>query len=152
LPDVLVEVRGDWLKERKAGFIEAIEDGIVAALQTPKDDKIVRLIEHAPENFSIPRWAGDCFTHIEITMFNGRSIEVKRALYRTIVRNLEPFGIPPNDVKIILIEVRASEVGMRGGKAASDLEIGYEKHLVVPRHMIALLPKLARRCTAGPAR
>jgi len=126
MPDVLIEVRGDWLKDRKVDFIEAVEDGIVAALQTPKDDKILRLVEHSPDNFSIPRWAGERFTHIEITMFKGRSIEAKRALYRAIVRNLEPFGIPPNDIKIILIEVLPSEVGMRGGRAACDLDLGYE--------------------------
>jgi hypothetical protein len=126
MPDVLIEVRGDWLKERKVDFIRAIEDGIASSLQTPKDDKILRLVEHAPQNFSIPRWAGDYFTHIEITMFKGRSTEVKRELYRTIVKNLEPFGVPPNDVKIILLEVLPSEVGMRGGRAACDLEIGYE--------------------------
>jgi phenylpyruvate tautomerase PptA (4-oxalocrotonate tautomerase family) len=126
MPDVLIEVRGDWLKERKVDFIRAIEDGIAWSLQTPKDDKILRLVEHAPQNFSIPRWAGDYFTHIEITMFKGRSTEVKRELYRTIVKNLEPFGVPPNDVKIILLEVLPSEVGMRGGRAACDLEIGYE--------------------------
>ena len=34
MPDGLVEVRGDWLKGRKAGFLEAIEDGVVAALRT----------------------------------------------------------------------------------------------------------------------
>lgn len=126
MPDVLIEVRGDWLKDRKVDFIEAVEDGIIAALQTPKDDKILRLIEHSPDNFSIPRWAGERFTHIEITMFKGRSLEAKRALYQAIVRNLEPFGIPPNDVKIILIEVLPSEVGMRGGRAACDLDLGYE--------------------------
>jgi len=126
MPDVLVEVRGDWLKDRKVDFIDAIEDGIVAVLRTPKDDKILRLIEHSPENFSVPRWAGEYFTHIEITMFKGRSIDVKRALYRAIVKNLGPFGVPPNDVKIILIEVLPSDVGMRGGRAACDLEIGYE--------------------------
>jgi phenylpyruvate tautomerase PptA (4-oxalocrotonate tautomerase family) len=126
MPDVLIEIRGDWLKGRKADFIEAIEDGIATSLKAPKDDKILRLVEHEAENFSIPRWAGDHFTHIEITMFKGRSIEVKRELYRSIVKNLEPFGVPPNDVKIILIEVSPSEVGMRGGKAACDLEIGYE--------------------------
>jgi len=126
MPDVLIEVRGDWLKNRKVSFIDAVEDGIVAALQTPKDDKILRLIEHPLENFSIPRWAGERFTHIEITMFKGRGIETKRALYRAIVENLEPFGIPPNDIKIILIEVLPSEVAMRGGKAACDLELGYE--------------------------
>jgi phenylpyruvate tautomerase PptA (4-oxalocrotonate tautomerase family) len=126
MPDVLIEVRGDWLKDRKADFMEAIEDGMVSVLRTPTDDKILRLIEHAPENFSVPLWAGEKFTHIEITMFNGRSVEVKRALYRAIVVNLEPFGVPPNDVKIILFEVQPSNVGMRGGRAACDLDIGYE--------------------------
>jgi len=126
MPDVLIEVRGDWLEGRKADFIEAVEEGIVAALRTPKEDKILRLVEHSLDNFSIPSWAGERFTHIEITMFRGRSIEVKRDLYRSIVKNLEPFGVPPNDVKIILIEVSPSDVGMRGGRAASDLELGYE--------------------------
>jgi len=126
MPDVLVEVRGDWLKARKGAFIDAIEDGIVTALKTPKDDKILRLIEHAPECFSIPCWAGERFTHIEITMFAGRSLEAKRALYRAVVDNLQRFGVPENDVKIILIEVDPSNVGMRGGRAASDLTLGYE--------------------------
>jgi phenylpyruvate tautomerase PptA (4-oxalocrotonate tautomerase family) len=126
MPDVLIEVRGDWLKGRKADFIEAVQKGIVEALRTPNEDKILRLVEHLPDSFSIPGWAGERFTHIEITMFRGRSIEVKRDLYRTIVKNLEPFGVPPNDVKIILIEVLPSEVGMRGGRAASDLELGYD--------------------------
>jgi hypothetical protein len=34
--------------------------------------------------------------------------------------------VPANDVKIILIEVSPESVGMRGGVAACDLEIGYE--------------------------
>jgi len=127
MPDVLVEVRGDWLGERKTDFINVIWAAIAEVLRTPDKDKIVRLVEHSVENFSIPSWASDRFTHIEITMFEGRSIQVKRSLYEAIVRNLEHFfGVPPNDVKIILIEVRPSEVGMRGGKAASELEIGYE--------------------------
>ena len=126
MPDVLVEVRGDWLKGRKAGFLEAIEDGVVAALRTPKEDKILRLIEHSPENFSIPRWASEQFIHIEIKLFRGRSLDLKRALYSAIVKNLEPFGVPPNDVKIILLEVSPSDVGMRGGRAACDLDLGYE--------------------------
>ena len=65
MPDVLIEVRGDWLKERKAGFIDAVEDGIAGALRTPKEDKILRLIEHATDSFSIPEWASERFTHIE---------------------------------------------------------------------------------------
>jgi hypothetical protein len=59
-------------------------------------------------------------------MFAGRTVVTKRALYKAIVRNLERFGVPPKDVKIILIEVAAESVGMRGGIAACDLDIGYE--------------------------
>lgn len=123
MPDVLIEVRGDWLKTRKGAFIDAIEDGIVAALKAPRDDKTLRLIEHGPEDFSIPCWAGERFTHVEITLFVGRSIEAKRALYRAIVANLEQFGVPENDIKIILIEIPASNAGMRGGRAASLQEL-----------------------------
>lgn len=126
MPDVLVEVRGNWLKGRNAEFLAAIEAGLVAALRTPKDDKTLRLVEHAPENYSIPRWAGEKFTHIEITMFAGRSLDAKRALYAAIARKLEIFGVPPDDVKIILIEVQQADVGMRGGRAACDMAIGYE--------------------------
>jgi tautomerase-like protein len=46
-------------------------------------------------------------THIEITLFAGRSINAKRLLYKTIVRNLATFDVPARDVKIVLIEVPA---------------------------------------------
>ena len=86
----------------------------------------LQLVKHSPESFSLPRWASEQFTHIEITMFRGRSLDVKRALYSAIVKNLKPFGVPPNDIKIILLEVSPSDVGMGGGRAASDLDLGYE--------------------------
>jgi hypothetical protein len=41
------------------------------------------------------------------------------------VKNIEPFGVPPRDVKIILNEVAPENVGMRGGKAACDIDLGY---------------------------
>ena len=37
-----------------------------------------------------------------IFLLKGRNINIKRALYRAIVMNLEAFGVKPNDVKIIL--------------------------------------------------
>lgn len=126
MSDVLAEVRQGWIEDRASAFLEAIHAGIVEALQTPEDDKILRLVEHAATHFTIPRSAGERYTHIEITMFAGRTLAAKRALYQAIVRNLESFGVPAADVKIILIEVSPDSVGFRGGKAASDLDIGYE--------------------------
>jgi hypothetical protein len=126
MPDVLAEVRSGWVASRGSQFLDAIHAAVAEALHTPEDDKVLRLVEHPPEHFAIPRSASERYTHIEITMFAGRTLAAKRALYKAIVRNLEPFGVPANDVKIILIEVSPGSVGMRGGVAASDLEIGYE--------------------------
>jgi hypothetical protein len=122
----LAEVRKGWVGSQGVQFLDAISAAIVEVLRTPKDDKILRLIEHLPEHFAIPASAGERFTHIEITMFTGRTLATKRGLYNAIVRNIEPFGVPANDVKIILIEVSPESVGMQGGRAACDLDIGYE--------------------------
>ena len=124
MPDVLAEVRRGWLAGRGSQFLDAIHAGIAEALHTPEDDKVLRLVEHPPEHFAIPGSAGERYTHIEITLFAGRTLAARRA-HKAIVRNLEPFGVPPQDVKIILIEVSAESVGMRGGIAACDLDIGY---------------------------
>ncbi|WGS20013.1 MULTISPECIES: tautomerase family protein [unclassified Bradyrhizobium] len=126
MPDVLIETREGWLAGRGAQFMAAIQDAISATLRTPVHDKILRLVQHARDDFAIPDWAGERFTHIEITMFPGRTVATKRALYKAIVENLQRFGVPANDVKIILIEVPRENVGMRGGHAASDFDIGYE--------------------------
>jgi Tautomerase enzyme len=126
MPDVLAEVRRGWVGSQGIQFLDAINTAVVEVLETPKDDTILRLIEHPPEHFVIPTSAGERFTHIEITMFAGRTLATRRGLYKAIVRNLEPFGVPADDVKIILIEVSPESVGMRGGRAACDLDIGYE--------------------------
>ena len=125
MPDVLAEVRKGWIADGGSRFLDAIHAGIVEALHTPEDDKVLRLVQHPPEDFAIPGSAGERYSHIEITMFAGRTLAAKRALYRAIVRNLERFGVPPDDVKIILIEVSPESVGMRGGIAACALDIGY---------------------------
>jgi hypothetical protein len=69
MPDVLVEVRRGWFGSQKLRFLDAIHAAIVEALQTPKDDKVLRLTEHQPEQCDIPSSAGEECTHIELTMF-----------------------------------------------------------------------------------
>jgi hypothetical protein len=100
----------------------------VEALRIPPHSLVLRLVEHPMECFVIPHETRETavYTHIVIAMFAGRSLSAKRALYQAIVRHLEPFGVPPDDVRIILHEVPRGNVGMQGGKAAVDLELGYE--------------------------
>ena len=125
MPSVLVETRGGWLGAKRTAFLDAIHGATVEVLRIPPDELVLlRLVEHPMECFATPR--GKQFTHIVITMFAGRSLSAKRALFEAIVRHLKPFGVPPGDVRIILHEVARENVGMRGGKAAVDLELGYE--------------------------
>lgn len=126
MPDVLIEVRAGWLGRRKPQFLDAIHAALVEAIRIPRDDKVMRLVEHAPDNFVIPAARGDRFTRIEITLFAGRSLDAKRRLYKTIVGNLARFGVPAADVKIVLVEVPAENWGIRGGHAACDIDLGFE--------------------------
>jgi hypothetical protein len=72
-----------------------------------------------------PRSAGQRFTRIEIVLFQCRSLEAKRELYRAMVQNLRPFDVPPEEVKIVLLETISENVGFRGGQAACDIDLGY---------------------------
>ena len=129
MPDVLIEVRGSWLGNRKSLFLEAVHTALVETLRTIRDEEVLRLVEHAPDSFVIPQSAGERFTRIEIVLLAGRSLETKRALYGTIVRKLAPFGVPPQDVKVVLVEISNENVGIRGGKPVCDVDLGYEVHV-----------------------
>ena len=127
MPNVLVETRGGWLGAKRTAFLAAIQAATVEALRIPPRSLVLRMVEHSMECFVIPHETHEPsgqYTHIVITMFAGRSLSAKRALYQAIVRHLEPFGVPAGDVRIILHEVPRENVGMQ--EAAVDLELGYE--------------------------
>ena len=126
MPDVLIEVRGRWLGANKRVFLDAVHAAMVDALRIPHHDRVLRIVEHEFDDFVIPPNRGDKFTRIEIAMFAGRSLDAKRRLYQAIVRNLQPFGVPGDDIKIALIEIPLENWGIRGGRAASDIDLGFE--------------------------
>jgi phenylpyruvate tautomerase PptA (4-oxalocrotonate tautomerase family) len=91
-------------------------------------DRNVRLVAHAPHRFACPpeRAKPDLYTHVSIDAFAGRSLDAKRALYRTIVLNIEALGIPRDHVKIVLREIPRENWGIRGGQAGCDVELGFK--------------------------
>jgi len=125
MPDILVEVKGSWLDGKQTAFLEAVHRAVVQTLKTPDDEPLARLIEHPTNSYLTPHSAGERFTRIEIVLFRDRSLEAKRELYRAMVQNLRPFDIPPEDVKVVLVEITSENVGFRGGQAAYDVDLGY---------------------------
>jgi phenylpyruvate tautomerase PptA (4-oxalocrotonate tautomerase family) len=99
---------------------------MLSAIKIPEWDRDVVVDVYDVNRRIIPTGRSEKFTRVEIELFAGRSIEAKRALYRTIVRNLAALGVPENDIKIILLEVPLQNWGIRGGVPASEIDIGFK--------------------------
>jgi phenylpyruvate tautomerase PptA (4-oxalocrotonate tautomerase family) len=125
MPNTTIETRAGWIDDAPA-VIEAVQAALREALRLPEWDRTLRLIEHPTSHFAVPPGRGPRFTLIEITLFSGRSLEAKRALYGAIVRNLGTLGVPALDIKIALIEVPPENWGIRGGQPASEVDLGFE--------------------------
>ncbi len=122
-------VRIDILEGRSAAERRRLLDGVHAALVEafgiPDDDRTQILSEHASENFDIPPTHSDRYTIVEITAFPGRSQDAKQTLYRVIVQNLGAIGVPASDIMVVMLEPPMENWGIRGGRPASDVDLGY---------------------------
>jgi phenylpyruvate tautomerase PptA (4-oxalocrotonate tautomerase family) len=125
MPNTLIATRSGWITDPGA-VIRAVQSALQEALKIPESDRVVRVIEHPPSHFAVPPGRGEKFTLIEITMFSGRSMSAKRALYQAIVRNLGTLDVPPLDIKISLHELPSENWGIRGGMPASEIELGFK--------------------------
>lgn len=128
MPSVLIEVRRVYTPEQEIALMEAVHAALRDAFKLLAHDKNVRLVVHEPRRFACPpdRERPESYTHISIDAFAGRSLDAKRNLYKAIVDNLEPFGIPKDHVKILLRELPRENWGIRGGQAACDVELGFK--------------------------
>lgn len=127
MPTVLIEVRRPYSPAEEVAIIDAVHGALVTAFQIPAKDKNVRLVVHEPHRFAVPEHLAqpEYRTLVSIDCFTGRSLEAKRALYAQIVEGLAALGIPRDHVMITLHEVDRDNWGIRGGQAASDVELGF---------------------------
>ena len=125
MPNTKIETRSGWIDNAQA-VIDAVQSALREALRLPEWDRTLRLFEHEPSHFAVPPGRGPRYTLVEVTMFAGRSLEAKRALYRGIVRNLGRLGVPADDIKITLLEVPPENWGICGGHPASEVDLGFE--------------------------
>lgn len=123
MPLVQIEVLKGRSSSEKNALFEAIHEALVEALRIPDDDRVQRLIEHESEDFDV---ASAKFTIVRITMFPGRSLSAKHDLFQRIAEKLEQLGIAANDLNVVLEEPPLDNWGIRGGKPASEIDLGFE--------------------------
>ena len=128
MPSVLIEVRRNYTHEEETAIMDAVHAALREAFRIPPGDRSVRLVVHEPHRFACPpeREKPEWFTHVSIDAFAGRSIEAKRRLYRVIVDNLAALGIPKDHVEILVREIPRENWGIRGGRAACDVDLGFK--------------------------
>jgi phenylpyruvate tautomerase PptA (4-oxalocrotonate tautomerase family) len=124
MPSILIEVRKTYTPEQEEAIMEAVHNALLTSFKTRPQDKNVRLIVHPPHRFATAN--REHFTHVTIDAFKGRTLDAKRQLYKTIVANLTPLGIPADQIEIILREMERENFGIRGGEAACDVDLGFK--------------------------
>jgi len=111
----------------KQALMDAVHGALMEAFGIPENDQQQRISELRREDFKIPPHCSDDFILLDITVFAGRSVDAKRALYRAVVRNLEErCGVAPTDVFITLDERPLENWGLRGGTAGCDIDFGFK--------------------------
>jgi len=126
VPSTLVSVFRRYDAAQRSALLEAVQSALVEAIRIPEGDRCVRLASFAAEDVLLKPGQTENFTLVEVSLFSGRSLEAKRALYQTLVRSLSALGIAAGDVKIVLHEVPAENWGIRGGQMAADIDLGFE--------------------------
>ena len=115
-------VQGKSADYRKA-IGEVIYDAMLTTINVPKGDRFKVITEHPAANFVFdPSYLGiqrtaDC-VFIQITLNEGRTVDMKRAFYKAIADGLhERIKLRREDVVINLVEVKKENWSFGNGVA-----------------------------------
>ena len=120
-------VRISLLKGRPPAVLQKISDAVhralVETISIPQLDRFQVMTEHAGEQFVYdPEYLNirrsDEIVIIQITLSQGRSVEIKKALYaRTAELLNRELGLHPEDVMISVVEVTREDWSFGNGEA-----------------------------------
>ena len=103
------------LDRHRTALSDAIHASVMGALAYPAEKRFHRFIGLAPEDFVHPDDRSDDYVTIEISIFEGRSVDAKKALIQALYAKIgEACGIAPADVEITILETPRANWGIRG--------------------------------------
>lgn len=129
----MAQIKIYGLKEQlnpiKAQLSDDIHQCVVEALSFPRDKRFHRFFPLDAEDFYFPPGRSSRYTIVEISLFEGRSIEVKKHLIRLLFGRAErDLQLAPADLEISLIETPRCNWGLRG-LPADEIELNYKVEL-----------------------
>ncbi|HZS05777.1 MAG TPA: tautomerase family protein [Blastocatellia bacterium] len=92
-----------------------IHSCVVDALRFPPDKRAHRFFPPGDDDFYFPPGRTDRYTIVEISMFEGRSVETKKKLIRLLFERINrALGISEQDIEITIFETPKHNWGIRG--------------------------------------
>jgi phenylpyruvate tautomerase PptA (4-oxalocrotonate tautomerase family) len=114
------------LRPIRREFSDILHSCIVDAFQYPENKRAHRFFYLEEGDFYYPEGRSIQYTIIEISLFEGRSMEAKKDLYHLIFSRFEQLlAISPNDIEITLTETPLHNWGIRG-KSGDELVLDYK--------------------------
>lgn len=114
------------LRENKENLSKAIHESLMDAFGLPENKRFHRFFLLNEDEFIYPSDRSDKYTIIELSIFEGRSIDAKKMLINLIFSNIKKHtGIDGQDVEITILETPVENWGIRG-VPADELTLNYK--------------------------
>ncbi|MCO8041576.1 tautomerase family protein [Acinetobacter bohemicus] len=126
MSQIKVYALSETIELHRDNLSKAIHQALVKELKYPEEKKFQRFISLEPKNFIYPADRSTSYVIIEISMFDGRTKETKKALIKTLFKNISNLcGIDSNDIEITIFETSKENWGIRG-ESADELQLNYK--------------------------
>lgn len=112
------------LEGRRDAISDAIHGAVMEHLGLPREKRFHRFLALEPEDFVFPADRSASYLILEISMFEGRAVDTKKALIRGLFANLGALGLAASNVEITIFETPRSNWGIRG-KPGDELGLSY---------------------------
>jgi phenylpyruvate tautomerase PptA (4-oxalocrotonate tautomerase family) len=122
MPLLHIAMRAGKPEAYRQAIFDSLYRAMREALDVPEDDQFMTITEHDAANFRYGHAFGvtrsDHLVYIQITVFDTRTAEQKKALFRRIAERLgERQGIRPEDVFVNILEARKENWSVGHGLA-----------------------------------
>jgi phenylpyruvate tautomerase PptA (4-oxalocrotonate tautomerase family) len=109
----------------KARLSAVLHECCQEALGLPADKRFHRFFPMESADFMYPEGRSERYTIVELSMFEGRSVETKKRLVRLLFDRMErELGIGTTDLEITITETPKHNWGIRG-LPGDELALGY---------------------------
>lgn len=113
------------IKPMQTQISDVLHSCLIDALKLPENKRFHRFIYLEADEFIYPEDRSEQYLIIEISMFEGRSAEVKKQLIQLIyARFAEQLQFDVNDIELTIFETPRQNWGIRG-LPADELRLNY---------------------------